>query len=95
MKRLSIGDIRVIIGSVLGIIGIFLLACSLFTTTEAELAKSGGIHANLWSGLALVVVAAIMWVWALVSPEGGKSPDALDDPEVVAARHERMEGDAG
>lgn len=93
MKRLSIGDIRVIIGSVLGIIGVFLLLASFFTNTAEELAKSGGIHANLWAGIALLVVAAIMWVWAIASPEGGKSPDALDDPATVAERHERMEGE--
>ncbi|MBD3689132.1 hypothetical protein H8R18_06235 [Nanchangia anserum] len=79
MKRLSIGDIRVVIGSVLGIIGIFLLVCSFFTTSAEELAKSGGIHANLWAGLALLVVAIVMWAWAFVAPDGGKSTDSVDE----------------
>lgn len=79
MKRLSIGDIRVVIGSVLGIIGVFLLVCSAFTTSAEELAKSGGVHANLWAGLALLLVAVAMWGWAFAVPEGGKSPDVIDE----------------
>ncbi|MDU0968969.1 MAG: hypothetical protein E7A62_08085 [Actinomycetaceae bacterium] len=74
-KRLSIGDIRVIIGSVLGIIGVFLLICAAFTSSADELAKSGGVHANLWVGICMVIAAAIMWAWAFASPEGGKSPE--------------------
>lgn len=68
-KRLNIGDIRVVIGCVLGIIGIFLLLCAFLNDTAEQLAKSGGVNANLWAGAALLIVALGMWIWALLRPE--------------------------
>lgn len=92
-SRITIGDIRVVIGSVLGIIGIFLLLCAAFTTSSSELAKSGGIHANLWAGIVLLIVALAMWAWAFINPQGGQSPDAYEDEATIEARHARVEGD--
>lgn len=69
MKRLSIGDIRVVIGSVLGIIGLFLVFCAFITTSATEIEKSGGINANLWAGLGLLIVAIAMWIWAFFATE--------------------------
>lgn len=53
-------DIRFIIASALGLIGIFLIICSFVFNGADEMAKTGGINANLWSGLGLSAVALIM-----------------------------------
>lgn len=64
----NLADIRVVIGAVLGIIGIFLLICSTFLNGPDEMAKTGGVNANLWSGLGLLTVTVLMGLWWLVSP---------------------------
>jgi hypothetical protein len=59
-------DIRNIIGSLLGIYGLILLLAGLFM--DKEEAKTGGINANLWTGLALAVAAAVFLTWARLRP---------------------------
>jgi hypothetical protein avisC_12422 len=78
----SLADIRVVIGAALGLIGLFLLVCSAFLNGPDEMAKTGDVNANLWSGLGLVVIAGLMTLWWVVSP-GGESGD-----EVAAAPSE-------
>jgi hypothetical protein len=59
-------DVRFFIAIALGLIGVFLLLVAWLA--DPELDKTGGIHANLWTGLAMVVVAAGFGVWARVRP---------------------------
>ena len=59
-------DIRNIIGSLLAIYGVLLVFAGLFMDTEE--AKTGGVNANLWTGLALAVAAAVFLVWARLKP---------------------------
>jgi hypothetical protein len=59
-------DIRNIIGALLGIYGVLLLIAGFFMD-KAE-AKTGGVNANLWTGLALAVAAAVFLTWARVKP---------------------------
>lgn len=66
----SLADIRVIVGAVLGVIGLFLLVCSVFLNGPEEMSKTGGINANLWSGVALLVIATAMSLWWFLNPEG-------------------------
>jgi hypothetical protein len=59
-------DIRNIIGILLGLYGVALLLAGLFM--DAEETKTGGVNANLWTGIVLVVAAAVFLVWARVRP---------------------------
>ena len=59
-------DIRNIIGALLGIYGVILLLAGLFM--DKEEAKTGGINANLWTGLALIVASAVFLTWARLKP---------------------------
>ena len=59
-------DIRNIIGALLGIYGVLLLIAGIFMDT-AE-AKTGGVNANLWTGLALTVAGAVFLLWARIKP---------------------------
>ncbi len=65
-------DIRNIIGALLGIYGVILLVMGLFGDADPASpdAPSGGgdVNANLWAGLALLVVAAIFLAWSRVRP---------------------------
>lgn len=59
-------DIRNIIGALLGIYGVILLIMGLFGDQEGE--KTGDVNANLWAGLALLVVGVIFIAWARLRP---------------------------
>jgi hypothetical protein len=59
-------DIRNIIGGLLGVYGVILLLMGLFGDKEGD--KTGDINANLWAGLALLVVGVGFLIWARVKP---------------------------
>lgn len=82
-----LADIRTVIAAVLGIFGLFLLVCSGFLNGEDEMAKTGGVNANLWAGIALIVVAVLMTLWWGVSP-GDSGKDSGGSPSDPGARHE-------
>jgi len=82
-------DIRNIIGALMGLYGVILTLAGLFGDPELE--KTGGVNANLWTGLALIVVAAVFLGWArlrpIVVPEKFDRPD--DDPTRPAPQRKR------
>jgi hypothetical protein len=59
-------DIRNIIGALLGIYGVILVLMGLFGDQEGD--KTGDVNANLWAGLALVVVSVVFIAWARLRP---------------------------
>jgi hypothetical protein len=67
-RRAGVFDVRTIIGLLLGIYGVVLVLMGLFGTTEEELTRADGINVNLWTGIALVVAAAIFFAWARLRP---------------------------
>jgi uncharacterized membrane protein len=67
MKKVSLFDVRNIIGALLMLYGVILLLAS-FGTSDAEKAKADGINANLWMGVILLVVGLLMVVWAVTRP---------------------------
>lgn len=59
-------DIRNFIGALLGIYGVLLVLAGLFGDPETD--KTGGVNANLWSGLVMLAVAAAFLLWARLQP---------------------------
>ena len=59
-------DIRNFIGALLGLYGVILTLMGLLG--DQELDKTGGINANLWCGLALLVVGLGFMAWAKLRP---------------------------
>ena len=59
-------DIRNIIGGLLGAYGVILLLMGIFGDQQSD--KTGDVNANLWAGLALLVVAVFFVVWAWLKP---------------------------
>lgn len=76
----NLADIRVVIGAALGIIGVYLLICSAFLNGPDEMAKTGGVNANLWSGLGLLTIALLMGLWWLISPGQEAEAPPADKP---------------
>ncbi len=73
----GIFDIRNVIGGLLGVYGIILLLTGIWG--DPALDKTGGINANLWAGIVLIVVGAIFLLWARLNP--------TVVPEEVAENH--------
>jgi len=65
-------DIRNIIGGLLLAYGVILTLMGVFGDPELEkttpLDGGEGINANLWAGIALLVVGAVFVLWALLRP---------------------------
>lgn len=60
-------DIRTVIGGVFLVYGLLLSGAGMFPT-EQGLDKSQGVHINLWTGLAMLAVAAAFLAWMKLRP---------------------------
>ena len=82
-------DIRNIIGALMGTYGVILTLAGLLGEHEPD--KTGGVNANLWTGLALLAVGAGFVLWArirpIVVPAHVDPPD--DDPTRPAPQRKR------
>jgi hypothetical protein len=78
----SLFDLRTVIAVLFGFYGIVLTIMGIFTATPENTAKSGGIDLNLWTGIGMIILAAIFVVWARMKPleTGAPPPDADDRP---------------
>jgi hypothetical protein len=87
--KAGVFDIRNIIGALMGVYGVILTLAGLFADQAPD--KTGDVNANLWTGLALVVVAALFLGWArlkpIVVPADVERPD--DDPTRPAPQRKR------
>ena len=59
-------DIRNIIGGLIGLYGVVLTVMGIFGDEEGD--KTGGVNANLWAGLVMLVIGAGFLIWARVRP---------------------------
>jgi hypothetical protein len=64
--RAGIFDIRNIIGALLTLDGLILFLVGIFGDRAED--KTGGVNANLWAGLALLVVGIAFLAWARLRP---------------------------
>lgn len=59
-------DIRNVIGALLAVYGVILLLMGCFGDQQSS--KTGGINANLWAGIVLIVVGSAFLVWTWLRP---------------------------
>jgi hypothetical protein len=59
-------DVRNIIGGLIGFYGVVLVLVSFFGADESE--KTGGVNANLWAGLAMIVFGVGFALWSRLRP---------------------------
>jgi drug/metabolite transporter (DMT)-like permease len=62
-------DVRYVIGGLLGLYGVVLVIVGL-TDGPEQYARAAGLAVNLWTGIALLVVAAFFLAWASLRPLG-------------------------
>jgi hypothetical protein len=58
-------DVRNVIAGLIGFYGVVLVIVGIVDRSEEALEKAGGVNANLWAGIVMVVVAAgfVLWSW--------------------------------
>jgi xanthine/uracil/vitamin C permease (AzgA family) len=66
-------DIRRIIGGVFLVYGVILAVVGIIGSDEVK-NKAAGVNVNLWTGLAMLVVGAMMVAWALMRPVEPSAP---------------------
>ena len=71
-------DIRNFIGVLLGIFGIILTIAGVVGYTPDEAERTGGIDANLWTGIGLILTAAFFLIWAKLRPSRIIADDASE-----------------
>ena len=80
-RKAGLFDLRLVIAVLFAVYGVVLLVVGLGFTEEADLAKADGLNINLWTGVGMVVLAAVFAAWAtwrpVVVPD---RPDASDLP---------------
>jgi hypothetical protein len=61
-------DVRNIIAGLIGLYGVVLVIVGLVDKSQAAMTKTGGVNANLWAGIVMVVVAAGFAAWSRIRP---------------------------
>jgi apolipoprotein N-acyltransferase len=74
----SLFDLRTVIALLFGVYGVLLLIIALVNSTPEQLAKSGGIHLNLWAAIIMLVLAAGFFAWVRLRPPVTTAPDTGD-----------------
>lgn len=77
-------DIRNVIAGLIGFYGIVLVIVGIVDPSEEALAKAGGVNANLWAGIVMVVVAVGFALWSRLRPIVVEAPR---DDEAGPAGH--------
>jgi hypothetical protein len=67
-------DIRRIIGALFAVYGVVLIVTGL-VGSHAVKHKAAGINIDLWTGIAMVIVAAVLIAWALLRPTAPEPPE--------------------
>jgi uncharacterized membrane protein len=61
-------DVRNVIAGLIGFYGVVLVIVGLVDNGADAMKKTGGVNANLWTGIALIVVAAAFAIWTKLRP---------------------------
>ena len=61
-------DVRVVIAALIGLYGIVLVILGFVDYSDEDKVKTGDVNANLWAGIAMVVVAVVFVLWVRLRP---------------------------
>jgi xanthine/uracil/vitamin C permease (AzgA family) len=78
-RAANLFDVRRFIGGLFVIYGVILFVLGV-GASDAEVEKAAGVNANLWTGLAMLIVGAIFLVWAFTRPLSAELDEAESEP---------------
>lgn len=61
-------DIRTFIAALIGLFGVILVLAGLFGPEQTADSRTDGSSVNLWVGIGLLVLAAVLQGWAMLRP---------------------------
>jgi hypothetical protein len=61
-------DVRTVIAGLIGFYGIVLTVVGIVDNSPSDRAKTGDVNANLWAGIAMIVVALLFALWLKLRP---------------------------
>jgi hypothetical protein len=77
-------DVRNVIAALIGFYGVVLVVVGLVDNSDEALEKAGGLNANLWVGLGMLVFALSFALWSrlrpIVVPAARSGDDATPPP---------------
>src|SRR4051794_12713305 len=82
-RAANLFDVRRMIGGLFAIYGVILTILGI-GASDADIQKAAGVNINLWTGLAMLVVAALFLVWAFARPLGQQIVDDEDSEAPTA-----------
>jgi peptidoglycan/LPS O-acetylase OafA/YrhL len=72
-------DVRNVIAALIGFYGVVLLLVAIFGEDQDE--KTGGVDANLWAGLGMILFAAAFVLWSWLRPVVVETKPAEEMPQ--------------
>jgi len=79
-RAANLFDVRRMIGGLFAIYGVILTILGI-GASDADIQKAAGININLWTGLAMLLVAALFLFWAFARPLAEQLEDDDEDGE--------------
>jgi hypothetical protein len=61
-------DVRTVIAGLIGFYGVVLTVVGIVDNSDSDRAKTGDVNANLWAGIAMIVVALLFALWLRLRP---------------------------
>ena len=85
MQAANLFDLRRIIGGLFTLYGIVLIIIGL-GNSQADIAKSAGVHINLWAGIGMLIMGLLFLLWAFTRPLGRQLAEAEAQSEQPRGR---------
>src|SRR3954454_10962849 len=85
LQAANLFDLRRIIGGLFVLYGAILTITGLFDS-QAEIDKSAGVHINLWTGIAMLVLGGLFLLWAFTRPLAEQLAEAERESEQARRR---------
>ena len=81
-RAANLFDVRRFIGGLFVIYGVILTVLG-FGASDADVEKAAGVNVNLWTGLAMLAVAALFLLWAFTRPLSEELDERDEDDRTV------------
>ena len=93
VKAARHNDLRLLIGVLFIIYGVIVALCGVIDPA-ADVAKTGGIQINLWSGIGMLIFGGIFLVWDILRPLPAEDiiASAEESARQAALKHEAKGG---